>query len=258
MTDIGPHLLGRIPSPPDARDWQLERFLSTDPVDVAYAALMKANVAKATKNWATAVMPLLGHSPAPPPPPPVPSGAVEWADVEAVLDQGNYGTCVGNGWAQWGNTNPVDDKYIETDARAIYLEATGYDGAKDYTYQVGSTVRSGAKAMSARKRLTAYAFASTTDAITAWVQKNGPVVCGTDWLENMFDPDPNGFVPVSGSVAGGHCYLLHGYDPNQQAYKFLNSWGTSWGLKGHFYMRVVDFAKLLSQQGEACVALEVA
>jgi len=69
MTDIGPHLLGRIPSPPDARDWQLERFLSTDPVDVAYAALMKANVAKATKNWATAVMPLLGHSPAPPPPP---------------------------------------------------------------------------------------------------------------------------------------------------------------------------------------------
>jgi len=176
-------------------------------------------------------------------------------DPQAVLDQGNYGTCVGNGWAQWGNTLPVGDTFDETVARSIYREATILDGADDPTYQTGATVRSGAKAMQNRKRLASYAFASTLVAVDQWIQTSGPVVIGSDWTTDMFSPDSAGFVAPTGATAGGHCYLLLAYDST--SYTFLNSWGDTWGLKGYFKMTRGDFALLLGSGGEACVALEL-
>jgi hypothetical protein len=273
MTEIGPHLLGRIASPPDERDWKLGDFLASDDQVVAHAVtLLKGtirgyhdrrypNPPTRGSNWGKALALLAQIAPAPAPTPP-PSGVVEWQDGEDVLDQGNYGTCVGNGWAQWGNTNPVDDRFTEKDARAIYYEATVIDGQPDDPDapgggQQGSTVRSGAKAMQHRKRLGSYAFASSVNEIIAFVKAHGPVVCGTDWTSAMFNPQASGFVYPNGSVEGGHCYLLIGYDPDKRAFEFLNSWGASWGKNGRFYMAVDDFAKLLAAQGEACAAVEL-
>lgn len=38
---------------------------------------------------------------------------------------------------------------------------------------------------------------------------------------------------VSGSSRGGHAICLIGYDNSKQAFKFINSWGTDWGLSGY-------------------------
>lgn len=270
-TTFGPHLLGRKPSPADPRDFRLEAFLAlkvgdADPLDVALAALNTSHAAKAAKAWcaiATARIKAVSPPPAPAPTPdPAPVGDVIWADSHAVLDQGNYGTCVGNGWAQFGNSDPVEDNYAERDARAIYYEATVIDGQPDNPDapgggQQGSTVRSGAKAMVNRGRIQAYAFADSTDTITAWLRSSGPVVVGTDWTDDMFYPDAQGFVAPTGSVAGGHCYLLIGVSADGQVYTFLNSWGASFGLAGRFKMHVTDFAELLAGNGEACTAVEL-
>lgn len=35
---------------------------------------------------------------------------------------------------------------------------------------------------------------------------------------------------------GGHAVIIVGYDDDTQCFKVRNSWGTSWGDKGHFYM----------------------
>jgi len=226
---------------------------------VALAKLEAAKgVAPATKAWAEAITAYLKGSQ----PSPVPDDGKVWADTEAVLDQGDYGTCVGNGFAQWGNTLPVDDKYTEKAARAIYYEATVLDGSPDDPDapgggQQGATVRSGAKAMVARKRIGTYAFAKSTDEITAWVSAKGPVVVGTNWTEDMFTPDVNGIVYPTGGVAGGHCYVLVGYHPGTHEYEFLNSWGESFGLHGRFFMAVEDFGLLLAQDGEAVAAVEL-
>lgn len=269
-TTIGPHLLGRIASPPDSRDFKLGVFLSTDPLEQALAVLLTSHAAKATKAWAQIATPLiLGQQPGPPAPPippapPVPpvSGAVSWTDAEPDLDQGNYGTCVGNGWAQWGNTMPVGDHLTEADARAIYYEATVFDGTPDNPDapnggQQGSTVRSGAQAMQKRGRLNVYAFAASIDEAVAWVMTNGSVVMGTDWTADMFSPDADGFIKPTGAIEGGHCYVLIGFDPATEVLEFLNSWGAGWGKAGRFYMHKADAVSLFAQQGEACAAVEL-
>ena len=38
------------------------------------------------------------------------------------------------------------------------------------------------------------------------------------------------------NVAGGHAVCAVGFDDNKQAFIVRNSWGTSWGANGYFYM----------------------
>jgi hypothetical protein len=64
-------------------------------------------------------------------------------------------------------------------------------------------------------------------------------------------------VNVTGSVEGGHCVLLKGYLAGEGAYEGLNSWGASWGDGGKFKIKVADFGRLLSEDGEAVAAVEV-
>jgi len=274
MTDI--YRLGRIPSQPDARDYRLADYLRTASTDTqlrdqALTELYQTSVGfknrfwtspPANTHWHKALDLLAQIGGTVPPPPPIPSGDKEWTDSEPVLDQGNYGTCVGNGWAQWGNTLPIDDHYTEKDARAIYYETTVIDGAPDDPDapgggQQGATVRSGAKAMQNRSKLKTYAFAATTTDISAWLQGHGPLVFGSDWTNDMFNPDSKGFVRPTGGVAGGHCYLCLGDLPSEQAFLCLNSWGSSWGLNGYFKIKYTDYATLLASGGEAVAAVEV-
>lgn len=262
--DLGPHLLGRK-YVADDRDYQLGDFLGdqapgTDPLQAALNALVQSgHGAPEVRAWAViATARILGTAPTPPTPvpvPPTPSNDVVWGDADVVLDQGQTGHCVGFGWAGWGDTLPIDDKFGNADGDAIYYEAKiidGEPGAED-----GSTVRSGAKAMQDRGRLSAYAFAASLDEVKAWVRQHGPVVFGTDWYDGMFSPDGDGIVTPSGSVAGGHCYACVGYHEAKDLYEFQNSWGASWGLKGRFLMHGSDAAILLGQQGEACAAVEL-
>ncbi len=277
-TKIGPHLLGRVPSKPDERDWKLRNLTFEAPaavVDpVTLAKTVGAELALTTvtyQKWVAtsyvnpggshwykafaALSAIIGSTP------PTPL-AKEWENTEPVLDQGNYGTCVGNGCAQWGNTLPVDDKFDEKVARAIYYEATVLDGAPDDPDspgggQQGATVRSGVLALKARSRLNAYARSVTIADAAQWVLAKGPIIMGTDWQNDMFTPDANGFVKPTGGYAGGHCYLFKGYDSGSKVLTFLNSWGPDWGVLGEFKMHQADAETLFQSQGEAWASLEL-
>jgi hypothetical protein len=266
--NLGPHQLGRVPSAPDDRDYPLAAFLANDdPLDAALAVLQASHAAKATKAWAViatarikamspAPNPGPSPSPTPPTPPkPTPTGAVVWADNEPVLDQGQTGHCVGFGGAQWGNTLPIDDHFKDADGHAIYYECKIIDG--EPKAENGSDVRSLAKVLKQRKRLSTYAFAGSVDEACAWVLAHGPVIVGTDWTNDMFHPDAQGFVKPTGAVAGGHCYIQVGYDPDAQVLTYLNSWGASWAQNGRFKMRKADAETLFAKQGEAAAAVEL-
>lgn len=281
MTDIGPHLLGRLPKKHDPRDYRLENFLgiaqydtpATDADELMLSAQSHFKAATVTyKRWAVTVYkdPTTTHwwqglaeiaaahqilNPSPTPPPPPVNGAY-WKDPEAVLDQGNEGTCVGFAQAQWGNSYPIDDKFVKSDARAIYYEATVLDGAPDSTYQQGATVRSGVQAMKNRGRLTTYAESTNLTTLEAWLKANGTITIGSDWTNDMFTPNSEGYIVPTGGIAGGHSYV---WDEITVAgdYGFLNSWGSGWGVGGRFYMKKADFAKLLGNGGEAWTAVEL-
>lgn len=258
--NLGPHLLGRVPNEPDSRDFRSSALLTASPLDIALAKLVaNKSVAPATKEFAKAVTQAVNalnpNPPPPPPPPPAPSGDVVWKDTKQ-LDQGQTGHCVGFGWAQWGNTEPVTDSFANADGHAVYYEAKVIDGQPGQ--ENGSQVRSGAKAMQNRKRNSVYAFAATLDDVKTWVRAKGPVVIGSDWFNDMFNPDAQGFVKPTGSLAGGHCYLLVGDLASEGAFLFQNSWGANWGKNGYFKVKYADFQKLLDNYGDACVSLELA
>lgn len=265
--NLGPHLLGRRPSEPDSRDYRLAGFLSDDPLDTALATLLTSQAAPATKAWAriaTARIHALGPAPAPSPTPtppgpnptpPVAPTAVVWGDTDTVLDQGQTPHCVGFGSAQWGNTLPIDDHFSNADGNAIYYECKVIDG--EPRTEDGSDVRSAAKALRNRQRLSAYAFAASIGEACQWVLQHGPVIMGTDWTNDMFSPDSRGFVKPTGGVAGGHCYVLLGYDPASAVLTFLNSWGSTWAQNGRFHMHKADAEMLFANKGEALAAVEL-
>lgn len=269
MADIGPHLLGRKPSPPDLRDYQLANFVGLGagvPVDVEEEAkLAIAELQKTTityKRWAATVYPdptkthwwqalnhlanIAGVGPSPP------TTDRTW-QVNFQLDQGDTGHCVGFGWAGWGDAEPIIDKYANSDGHAIYYECKVIEG--DPKGEDGAYVRSGATAMRNRDRLSTYAFADSLDTALTWLRSTGPIVIGTDWTDDMFEPDTNGRVRPTGGVAGGHCYLL--YEVSGTTLWFKNSWGSTWGVSGSFCMTMDDFQVLLQSYGEMVTSVEL-
>jgi hypothetical protein len=274
------NLLGwKPPIVPDDRNYPMSRALEVleaggtpTALDLALAAVQKSSMtSKAVKAWAKLVTAALEPSPIPtpppppapvptptptPPPPPQPAPApTVWADA-VVLDQGNVGSCTGNGWTGLLDADPLPHTYQEDTALKIYWQAKVLDGEPHLDN--GTTVEQAAKATKGFGLIKSYVFAASAAEALTWVRTQGPVVVGTAWFDDMFDPDVNGFVKVSGNLAGGHCYLVLGHSPSAGVVTCLNSWGTSWGKNGRFYLKEADFAWLISQQGEAAAAVETA
>jgi len=51
---------------------------------------------------------------------------------------------------------------------------------------------------------------------------------GSSAISNYFNTGSN--------FVGGHCVVIIGYDNNLQAFKIRNSWNTTWGINGHFWL----------------------
>jgi hypothetical protein len=190
-----------------------------------------------------------------------------WGITGDALDQGNTGTCVGHGWRNFLRCAPIRTSTAHPSPFDIYRgavlldpwrdnddEAKLKDGSSDM--DSGTTVRAGAKAVANLGRLTKYAWAFSLQPTIEWVLTQGPVVLGTNWYQDMFEPDAKGLVHVSGANAGGHCYLLRGVDTTKALALCTNSWGTTWGRKGNFYLSFKDLEKLILNNGEVCTAVQ--
>lgn len=271
MTVPNPELLGRKPSPPDLRDYRLANFqgigslvTAGTPQELAKYAVSELQKTTITyKQWAARkysdvtvthwwkalnALAQIANMP-----PPVPTSDKTWDVTGFQFDQGETGHCVGFGWAGWSDAEPVENTYVNAEGHAIYYEAKVIEG--DPGGEDGAYVRDGAKAMKARGRLTTYASARTMNEVLDWVRQNGPLVVGTDWTYDMFEPDANGYVKPTGGEAGGHCYLLYGVVDDTLLFK--NSWASDFGINGSFKMKVNDWTTLFQAYGEAWTAVEL-
>ena len=65
----------------------------------------------------------------------------------------------------------------------------------------------------------------------------GPLITTFDVYEDFFYYTDGVYEHVWGSVAGGHCVTIIGYDDSQGYWICKNSWGTSWGENGFFNIK---------------------
>lgn len=198
--------------------------------------------------------------------PVIPRSALQpqhWPRRCAVLDQGSIGSCTGQAAAGWLGTDnaarPGRADVTEATALDLYHWATVLDDF-DGTYPPTDTGSSGlgaAKALQHEGDCTGYTHAFVLAALNTALQ-TGPVLAGTVWHESMFDPGSDGRIPVDtrSAVAGGHEYLIDGYEPRSgpdDRYWITNSWGTGWAQQGRAWFTGADLAALLADDGDVTV-----
>jgi hypothetical protein len=183
-----------------------------------------------------------------------------------VLDQGDLGSCTGNAAEAFAGTDPLydaipttvkarpigDPDADETQAVALYSAATRLDNVRGVypPTDTGSTGVAVAKAAQKAGLISGYQHAFSLDAALKALSVS-PLIVGVNWYEGFDQPDASGLVTISGSVRGGHEFLLYGIDAPGQRVLARNSWGTSWGVDGCFSFSFDDLGRLLDEQGDA-------
>lgn len=173
-------------------------------------------------------------------------------DCKTFLDQGADSACVGFGWAHELAAKPVAVPVSDSIARDIYHEAQKIDEWPGEDYE-GTSVLAGAKVVQTIGHMPEYRWAFSLDDVIATLGYHGPIVLGFQWYEGMMDTDSSGFIHPTGNIVGGHCVLARGVAVTRKYIRIRNSWGKSWGENGDAKITYSDFAKLLSNYGEACV-----
>jgi hypothetical protein len=188
--------------------------------------------------------------------------SIAWARKIPVLDQGNLGSCTGNAAVGVLGTEPFYDTLTpteqgsldENEAIKVYSLATQLDNFGG-TYPPTDSGSSGLGAAQAAKQLgliSGYLHITSLAAAHTAIA-SGPFITGVNWYEGFDTPDANGVVTISGQVRGGHEFEVIGYDAAAGMWEAVNSWGTSYGLNGRMRFSDADFARLLSEQGDATV-----
>jgi len=174
------------------------------------------------------------------------------------LDQGQVGSCEGNGSAHVLGSRPLHkpwSRYLtEPDALEIYRVATTLDAWPQSTYPEqddGTSNLGAALACRQLRYIDGFEHSFGLDH-TLHTLVEFPLLLGVPWSESMFEPDANGFVWPKGYWVGGHAFEAFGINVRGKYVWCLNSW-PHWGLRGTqlFKISFASLEILLREGGEA-------
>lgn len=183
-----------------------------------------------------------------------------------ILDQGNLGSCTGNaavgclGTGTFWTSSVVatlqgkDAIYDEQYAVKVYSDATKLDPYVG-TYppaDTGSDGLSVAQVLRQRGLISGFQHATSLEAALTALSRQ-PVLIGSEWRHDMFRPQPDGQVVITGSVDGGHEYVLDELDVDRKIVWLANSWSTRWALQGRAYLTWDALGELLDADGDCTV-----
>jgi len=78
------------------------------------------------------------------------------------------------------------------------------------------------------------------------IAQGKPVIIGMQVTESFMNLRTTTWDPDQGDTAnrGGHAMVVVGYNKVNKTFEIMNSWGTSWGDAGFFYMKEDDYARM--------------
>lgn len=193
----------------------------------------------------------------------LPAYSVTHPRMVPIFDQGRQGpggtglgSCTANAGMGWAGSQPRASHVSEAEVVPFYSEVTRLDQFPGQWEpdDTGSSGLAVAKALKRRGWITRYEHAFSFRAALAAIVR-APVIIGVPWYENMFEPLDSGYVEIGGDVVGGHEVLVRGIDPRRQHVLCDNSWSTSWGRRGRFWLRFATLERLLAEDGDATIML---
>jgi hypothetical protein len=237
--DADAKLLGRIPSPPDERDYKIRSLLDV----AAIAPLLPA-------KW---INRSLGKT------------------LTLRFDQ-QEGSCVGRSTAL---TKIVQERrdlrrtYI-FDGLMIWQRSKENDGIGDPEQDRGTYIRTALDALRVaaphsgawdpRMRIASYWRIETIDEAKAAILSLGPIVVGSTWYRSWFEPEADGQLPKPDVDVGGHAFVLYGFDDNVGkfgSFRLANSWGYEWGQRGDAWISYEHFGEAMDEAWRVVDAIDV-
>lgn len=131
-----------------------------------------------------------------------------------------FGSCLEATWPYL--TNGKCD-YAQVPSTGAYQEGLKYQALTYLNIPTGNTLTTRQTALTTLKGL---------------LQNGYPFIGGFTCYSNLYD-GIGGNIPVPGTgdtIIGGHAVCFVGYDDVKQAFKFKNSWASSWGDRGYGYL----------------------
>jgi C1A family cysteine protease len=200
---------------------------------------------------------------------PLPTKVDHRPTCPAIKDQGQLGSCVPHGiaFAMEYDELRQHEVYDRLSPLGLYYLIRVMEGTIDS--DSGCMIRDGAKTVNktgagpeslwpydiakftehppqgwydaAKKSITYHSVPQSLQAMKGVLADGNLITIGFTVYQSFESQEvaDTGVVPMPArheSVLGGHCVDVVGYDDSRQVWICANSWGTSWGDKGYFYM----------------------